>query len=84
VLISKLYKEFKKRTTKNPNHPIKKWGIELNGEFTTEESRMPEKHLKKCSKPLVIKEMQIKTTLRFPFSSIRMAKIETSGDSTCW
>jgi hypothetical protein len=37
-LISKTYKELKKLTTKNPNNPIKKWGIEQNQEFTTEES----------------------------------------------
>ena len=39
---------------------------------------------KKCLKSLVIREMQIKTTLRFLFTAIRMAKIKTSGDSTCW
>jgi hypothetical protein len=45
---------------------------------------MAEKHLKKCSKSLVIKEMQIKMTLRFHFTLLRMAKIKNSGDSTCW
>jgi hypothetical protein len=43
---------------------------------------MVEKHLKKCSKSLVIKEMQIKITLRFYLTPVRMAKIKTSGDST--
>jgi hypothetical protein len=45
---------------------------------------MAEKHLKKCSKSLMIREMQIKTTLRFHHTPIRMAKIKTSGDNTCW
>jgi hypothetical protein len=45
---------------------------------------MTEKHLKKCSKSLVIREMQIKTTLRFHLTPIRMAKIKTSSDSTYW
>jgi hypothetical protein len=45
---------------------------------------MTEKHLKKCSKSLVIRERQIKMTLRFHFTPIRMAKIKTSGDNTCW
>ena len=45
---------------------------------------MAEAHLKKCSKSLVIKEMQIKMTLKFYLTPIRMAKIKTSGDSTCW
>jgi hypothetical protein len=83
-LISKICKELKKLTTKNPNNPIKKWSIEINQEFTTEESRIAEKHLKKCSKSLVIEELQIKTTLRFYLTPIKMAKFKTSGDSTCW
>ena len=45
-LISKIYKELKNLTTKTPNNPIKKWGIELNREFTTEESQMAVNHLK--------------------------------------
>jgi hypothetical protein len=45
---------------------------------------MTEKHLKKCSKSLVIRGMQIKMTLRFHLIPIRMAKIKTSGDNTCW
>ena len=45
---------------------------------------MAEKHLKKCSVSLVIREMQIKTTLRFHLTLVRMAKIKNSGDSRCW
>jgi hypothetical protein len=45
---------------------------------------MAEKHLKKCSASLIIREMQIKTTLRFYFIPVRMAKIKNSGDSRCW
>jgi hypothetical protein len=43
-----------------------------------------EKHLKKCSTSLVIRKMQIKTTLRFHLTPVRMAKIKNSGDSRCW
>ena len=45
---------------------------------------MAEKHLQKCSTSLVIKEMKIKTTLRFYLKPVRMAKIKNSGDSRCW
>jgi hypothetical protein len=45
---------------------------------------MAEKHLKKCSPSLVIMEMQIKTTLRFHLTPVRMANIKNAGDSRCW
>jgi hypothetical protein len=46
---------------------------------------MTEKHLeKKCSKSLIIREMQIKTILRFHLTPVRMAKIKNSGDSRWW
>jgi hypothetical protein len=74
-------KELEKLDTNNPSNPIKKWGTELNKEFSTQESWMSEKHLKKCSKFLVIREMQIKTTLRFHLTPVRMAKVKTSSNS---
>ena len=64
-LISNIYKELKKLDSRGKNCPIKIWCTELHKEFSTEEHQMPEKHLKKCSKYLVVRKMQIKTTLRF-------------------
>jgi hypothetical protein len=83
-LISNIYKELNKLSIRETNNPIKKESTELNKEFSTEEYRMAEKQLKKCSITLVIREMQIKTTLRFHLTPLRMAKIKNSGDSRCW
>jgi hypothetical protein len=81
-LISNIYIKLKKLDTRKSNKPFQKWGTELNKEFSTEEYQMSEKHLKK--KSLIIREMQIKTTLRFHLTPVRMAKIKNSGDSRCW
>jgi hypothetical protein len=69
--------------SRKSNNPFKKWGSELNKEFSPEEYRMAEKHPKKCSTSLIIREMQMKTTLRFHFTPVRMARIKNSRDSRC-
>jgi hypothetical protein len=59
-------------------------GSRAKKEFSPEKHRMAEKHLNKCSTSLIIREMQIKTTLRFLLTPVRMARIKNSGDSRCW
>ena len=59
-------------------------GTEVNKEFSAEEYRMAEKHLKKWWTSLVVREIQIKTTLRFYLTPVRMAKFKNLGDSRCW
>jgi hypothetical protein len=54
-----------KLDSRKSHNSIKKWGTELNKEFSTEEYRRAEKHLKNVSTSLIIREMQIKTTLKF-------------------
>jgi hypothetical protein len=75
-LISQIYKNLKKLTSIKTKQSNKKIGYRVKQEFTTEESKMTKEHLKKCSKPLVIREMQIKMTLRSHLTPIRMAKIK--------
>ena len=70
--------------SRKSNNPIKKCALELNKVFSPEEYQMTEKHLNKCSTSLIIREMQIKTTLRFHLTPVRIAKIKISGDSRCW
>jgi hypothetical protein len=69
-LITRIYRKFKKLNSPKINEPIKKWATELNKTFSKEEIQMAKKHIKKCSPSLAIKEMQIKTTLRFHLTPV--------------
>jgi hypothetical protein len=62
---------------------MKKWTHELNWEFSKEEVQMASKCMK-CSTSLVKREMQIKTTLRFHLTPVRMARIKGDNNNKCW
>jgi hypothetical protein len=82
-LITRTYRELKKLNSSKINEPIKKWATELNRTFSKEEIQMAKKkHMKKCSPYLAIKEMQIKTTLRFHLTHVRIA-ITKTPPTTC-
>jgi hypothetical protein len=83
-LISNIYKELQKLNSRKSNDPFKNGVTDLNKEFSTEDYPMAEKHLKKCSTSVFIREMQIKTTLRFYLTPVTMSKIKISDDSRCW
>jgi hypothetical protein len=63
---------------------MKKWATELNRTFSKQEIQIAKKHMKKCSPSLAIKEMQIKTMLRFYLTLVRIAIIKNTTMNGCW
>jgi hypothetical protein len=83
-LITRISRELKKLNSPEINDLMKKWGNELNRAFSKEEIQMVKKHMKKCSTSLATKEMQIKTTLRFHLTPLRMAIIKDTSNNKYW